>query len=82
MITKFFDVVEISRSRINNRSIGFGSISLCLPKICWERLSIEVMLVRKINVPSNEVCHILGSGRCMDRVTAGEHFPVCAYRIN
>ena len=45
MITKFFDVVELSCSRIDDRSIGFGmNISLCLPKICRKILSMEVLI--------------------------------------
>ena len=47
-ITKLFNVVETSCSRINYRSIGFGlKFVLCLPKIFRKRLSAEVMIVWK-----------------------------------
>ena len=45
MITRFFHVVELSCSRIDDRSIGFGmNISLCLSKICRKILSMEVLI--------------------------------------
>ena len=71
MITKFFDVVELSCSRIDDRSIGFGmNISLCLPKICRKILSMEVLIAWNVErgLPHSGVWTVRGS--CNSRRTA------------